>query len=179
MQPPLQNRTNVYLCGFMGAGKSTIGPLVASGLKRPFIDADDSILELSGKTITELFREGGETLFREWEKKAIAKITEGKNQVVSLGGGSLLLEENRELIFRSGYLIYLQACAETLAARISATGRPMLKDFKGDDLQAHMAKLLKSREPLYRLSTLQIPTSNLSPQEVSLKIINEVATWKR
>ena len=175
-QPP---PNNIYLIGFMGAGKSTIGPLVAKALGWKFIDTDTLMVELAGQSIPQLFAVEKEAGFRKWENKAVTRVVQEKSCVVALGGGALIDRGNRALVAKSGVLIYLKAEVATLAARIEGSDRPLMKGYQGDALLSHISAVLAEREPVYKIASLQIDTGGRSPEVCAVDILREVASWKK
>lgn len=123
------------LTGAMGSGKSTLGRMLAArhaadGFR--FIDLDQLVTEMTGCSIPEIFRKGGESAFRDAETEALMEAVtsyEGGTLILSLGGGTLLREQNREIVRATSHCIYLRATADTLAARLEGkqTGRPLLE----------------------------------------------------
>ena len=176
MQQPGPN--NIFLCGFMGVGKSTVAPLVAGALGWTFLDTDAWIEKQSGKKIAVLFSAEGESRFREWETQAITGIGRGKNQVVALGGGALNLKRNRDLILKNGLLVYLKAGIETILARVEPNERPLLKSLTGDALTKHISDLIKAREPQYATAAITVDTNGKMPADIANEIIEEVSRWK-
>ncbi len=133
---------NVVLIGFMGAGKSTIGKILAEKLEKRFIETDDLIEEKAEKSIPKIFEEEGENRFREYEKKVIKEITAIGDAVISCGGGVVLNSENIKRLKKKGVVVLLTASLEEILQRISEdTNRPLMST----DLRA----LLKERAPLY------------------------------
>jgi shikimate kinase len=141
------NDENVYLIGFMGAGKSTIGDLLAKSLKRPFSDTDVLIQERCGESITEIFRNRGEAYFRMLERDTLAEVAKIAGQVVAVGGGAMSHEGNRRAVKTSGTSIYLQWRFETLLARIrQAYERPLVTQFRSE---FSLRELYERRRPYY------------------------------
>ena len=121
----------IFLTGFSGSGKSTIGPLLANSLGYEFIDLDQRIEKHAGKTITRIFAESGEEHFRNLEHQTIEAVVEQNNLVISLGGGVLENDRAYDLIKESGTLVYLKSPSKTLARRLyNKTDRPLLKGKK-------------------------------------------------
>ncbi len=149
----------IFLLGFMGSGKSTVGPLLARALGRPFVDLDKVIEEETGKTIEAIFRDEGETRFREYESLFLKKVGSGE-VVVATGGGVVIREENWKVL-EKGVTVALVASPEELEKRLAGSvGRPLLE---GD---RDWRELLKDREPLYRRASLIVETTGLTPLEV-------------
>ncbi len=132
---------NLYLLGMRGSGKSSVGPVVAQRLDWPFVDLDRLIEQREGLSIAQIFATHGEPYFRDQEQAALNEVAAGNEQVVALGGGAILRQENRELIRRTGHGVWLQACSEELQARIQADSasdslRPRLTPLSlADELQ--------------------------------------------
>jgi shikimate kinase len=175
----LPNNGNLFLCGFMGSGKSTIGPIAARELGLPFIDTDRLVVILSGKTIPEIFESEGEDTFRRWEQKAVKQVCGVRGHVVALGGGTLTDPDNQRLVLTSGEMIYLKGTMPKLLGRIVASERPKLKNLKGEALTYYLSELLKAREPDYHMARMEIDTDEKSMVEVVREIIRGVSTWKR
>jgi shikimate kinase len=118
----------LLLIGMMGAGKSTVGALVARRLGWSFIDTDEEVEHSTGQAVSELFASGGEALFRSEESRTlVAALTESSAVVVSVGGGAVLDPSNRAILCRSGLVVWLRARLETLAERVGdGAGRPLL-----------------------------------------------------
>lgn len=179
MKLAIPNNGNIYLCGFMGSGKSTVGPILARELGLSFVDTDRWVSVLAGKKIPEIFDGGGEEAFRKLEHQSIEQIARLKAHVVALGGGSLVNPASRKIIRESGVMIYLKGSLTNLLGRIVATDRPMLKNLDGEELTEHLSTLLKAREPFYDEAQLVIDTDGKSTGEVVREMIQKVSLWKR
>jgi len=157
----------IYLAGFMGAGKSTIGPILANTLGWNYYDLDKEIEKAKGKKITEVFKLEGETSFREFESTLLRKLIEKDRLIISLGGGTMTNEENLELIKRTGKVFYLKASPEAIYKRLKfKRDRPSLfidGNFPSskEKLAEVIEKLLREREKFYLLSDYIIPTDNI------------------
>jgi shikimate kinase len=139
---------NIYLVGLMGAGKSTVGKLLARKLDRRFIDADALIEERCGVKIPVIFEMEGETGFRKREAQAIKEAVQEESIVLATGGGAVILPENRTLLSSRGTVIYLHAGPTELWYRTKGgEGRPLLQT--GDARQT-LENLYRVRDPLYR-----------------------------
>ena len=139
---------NIYLVGLMGAGKSTVGKLLARKLDRRFIDADHVIEERCGVKIPVIFEMEGEEGFRKREAQTISDITSENDIVLATGGGAVLLPENRKLLKERGIVIYLHANPIELWHRTKGgEGRPLLKT---GDPRKILENLYAIRDPLYR-----------------------------
>ena len=154
----------IFLTGFSGSGKSTIGPLLANSLGYEFIDLDQTIEKHAGKTISQIFAESGEDYFRSLEHQSLEGVVEQNNLVISLGGGILENDRSYELIKRSGTLVYLKSPSKTLAKRLyNNTDRPLLKGEKGrklsrEEIEEKISIILAKREPRYEGANLTVQT---------------------
>ncbi|MBU3586794.1 shikimate kinase [Polynucleobacter sp. 31A-FELB] len=139
---------NIFLIGLMGAGKSTVGKLLAKKLGRRFLDADHVIEDRCGVKIPVIFEMEGEDGFRKREAQAIKDITAEHDVILATGGGAVLLPENRQLLSERGTVIYLHANPMELWHRTKGgEGRPLLKN---GDAKKILENLYAIRDPLYR-----------------------------
>src|SRR3954453_8984108 len=111
---------HVVLVGLSGSGKSTVGPLLAQRLGRPFVDTDALIEAEAGKPIPSIFVELGEPAFREIERLAVTRATSGPPAVIATGGGAPVPAQNRALLWRDNLVVWLDARVETLVGRLGA-----------------------------------------------------------
>jgi 3-dehydroquinate synthase len=157
--------SHVFLIGFMGAGKSSTGPLLAERLKVPFTDLDREIEAREGADIASLFATRGESGFREAEHAALAALAEREPSVVALGGGAVVREDNRALMRELGTVVYLSVSAEEARARLEGViDRPLLAGRSAADVDA----LLASRVPLYHAAAhVTVDTDGRAPSQVS------------
>ena len=159
----------IVLTGFMGSGKTTVGPLVASHLGWRFVDADDVIEAEAGCTIAEIFSRHGEAAFRDLEHATIARLIGSDDLVLALGGGAIERTETRELLLNSTgtLLVHLEVLLATTLARCSGTEqtRPVFAD------QANLALRYERRLPLYRTAHVSIAVDALTPAEVAQSIV--------
>src|SRR5512139_580863 len=161
--------SGVVLVGFMGSGKSSVGRELARRLGTGFVDVDERIERASGKSIPDIFAAEGEPAFRAREKAAIREAVSVPGRVVATGGGAFLDEENRALLSAYAPVVYLEARAETLLARLAGdSGRPLLR---GEDRGRAVRDLLARREPGYRLADHTVPTDGLTVDEVADRIV--------
>lgn len=167
-----KNLKNIFLIGFMGAGKTSVGRVLARKLGLDFRDLDEVIKEEIGMAIPEIFSRFGEDFFRNEESKALWSVAQAKNQVVATGGGVVLKEGNWEAMKNDGITIYLRASDEVLWSRVkSSTSRPLLQV---ENPFERLQELLSKRVPLYERANLIVNTENLSPADVAEKIIREL-----
>lgn len=160
----------IALTGFMGSGKSTVGPKLAARLGWAFIDADDYLEAEAGCTIAELFARFGEAAFREREKAAIARLADDDNLVLALGGGAIETAANRDLLLASPdtLLVHLEVRLDTTLTRCNGTEntRPVLAD------STNLAKRYERRMPLYRTAHISIAVDALTPEEVVDEVLH-------
>src|SRR5438105_5004584 len=102
-------RMNLFLIGYRGSGKTTVAAALAERLGWPWIDADTELEQRAAKSIKQIFAEGGENAFRELESAIVAKLAAGERQIVALGGGAVLREENRRALAGRGKVVWLRA----------------------------------------------------------------------
>lgn len=157
---------NIALIGFMGSGKSTIGPLLSDLLGRRFVDLDSEAEELAGARVAEIFERHGEAQWRRLESTALASAALLDRIVLACGGGTILSPENRESLRKDFLTIYLQAGAETLFERARDTReRPLLNV---PDPQAAVVKLFGERRELYEsVAHIIISTDNRTAADVA------------
>jgi shikimate kinase len=162
----------IVLTGFMGSGKTTLGPLVAARLGWSFIDVDDVIVADAGVTIAELFARHGEAAFRERERATIARLAAGDSLVLALGGGAIEHESTRALLLAAPgtLLVHLEVELATTLKRCQGTEqtRPILAD------QANLAARYQRRLPLYRTAHVSILVDALTPDEAVDAILRSV-----
>ena len=151
----------VYLIGFMGSGKTTIGRELALNLRWSFVDLDKKVEEYAGKTISEIFSQNGEEYFREIETKSLIALKSQKNVIISTGGGAPCHDENMEFMLDNGLTIYLKLTPAELKKRLESRGeRPLIKDLDDENLKIFIEKRLTDREKWYDRSEITIGGSN-------------------
>ena len=140
---------NVILIGVMGSGKTSVGLKLSYRLRRPVIDTDKEIEREEKRSISDIFATDGELYFRDKETAYLRKLLkDGCNQIISVGGGLPLREENRTLLHELGKVFYLRASADTIYERLKHdTTRPLLQ---GDDPRNKISTLLSERDAYYR-----------------------------
>jgi shikimate kinase len=165
------NKTAVYLVGFMGCGKTTVGQLLAQRLAWRFVDLDEQIEQSKGRTIAEIFTQAGEAPFREIEHEALRRIVEessrGGGRVVALGGGTFVQPQNVELLNRAGAVtIWLDCSVEQLLLRCAlVTNRPLFRD------ETSFRELYARRLPFYQKATYSVASGEAEPNEVVNRIL--------
>lgn len=160
---------SIFLVGPMGAGKSTIGKLLAAELKLPFADSDKVLEDRTGADIPWIFDVEGEAGFRRRESEVLRDLCTGPAQVVATGGGIVLSPENRRLLRKHGLVVYLQASVDQLLERTSKnTNRPLLQVA---DPRARIAELVQERDPLYReVADIVCDTDHCTPKQAALMV---------
>jgi shikimate kinase len=159
-----KEHTLIFLTGFSGSGKSTIGPLLANSLGYEFVDLDQSIEQLAGKNITRIFAENGEEYFRGLELSTLMELVKRNNIVISLGGGVLENDQSYSLIQKSGTMVYLKSPSRTLARRLcNKTDRPLMRGEKGqklsrEEIEEKIKTILARREPRYKSADITVET---------------------
>ncbi|MCB4360240.1 shikimate kinase [Quatrionicoccus australiensis] len=144
----MNNRTNIYLVGLMGAGKTTVGRQLARRLGRVFYDSDHEIVERTGVPIPTIFEIEGEDGFRRREAQTIAELSINDNIVLATGGGVVLNPENRRRLHDTGWVVYLNVPPVMLFERTRHDrNRPLLRV---PDPLARLEELHALRDPLYR-----------------------------
>jgi shikimate kinase len=171
----LRRMNHLFLIGYRGCGKSSVGAIVAARLGRPFLDADVVLEADAGMCIRDIFAREGEGGFRDRETATLRKLAAGPLAVIATGGGVILRPENRELLRASGVVVWLAAPAELLWDRIStdpttAARRPNLAGGGPDEVRA----LLAVREPLYAATAHATVDASRSPEEVAGDILSAV-----
>jgi shikimate kinase len=141
----------IFLIGYMGSGKTTIGKLLAKKMGLQFIDVDVFIENRYRKTISAIFEERGEEGFRKIERQALSEIIEFENSVISTGGGLPCFFDNMELMNKAGITIYLKTSVEELLKRLGSgkQNRPLIKGKSPEELKIFIATNLNKREVCY------------------------------
>jgi shikimate kinase len=145
----------IYLIGYMGSGKTTIGPRLAHGLGFQFLDLDVYIEERYKLSIKDFFQKYGEEKFRKIENQSLIETFKLRNHVISTGGGTACFYNNLNLINQHGVSVYLKLTPEILAHRLknSRKPRPLVKDCEPSEFKIQIAEHLKLREPFYQQAT--------------------------
>jgi shikimate kinase len=168
---------NLLLIGYRGSGKSSIGRLLADRLKMPLVDTDELIVQRAGMDIAKIFSQHGEQKFRDLETQVLRESLQRDGQVLSLGGGAVVRDENRQAIqaHPKNRIFYLHCDAAILHERIAAdhktaAHRPALSPFAG--AIAEVEHLLAQRLPWYRqVMSHEIDVSHLTVQQAAERII--------
>jgi shikimate kinase len=170
--PQMQRVSRLILTGFMGAGKSTVGPILAEELGWKFVDLDNVIETSSQQTVAEIFRDFGEADFRQRERQAVLKLIGEEKIVLALGGGTIEDEATRSLLIRSpgNCVVFLHAELPELLARCTVEGktRPLLA--APESLEDRHNRRL----PLYRAAHITVTTTGLAPEEIATRVLAEL-----
>ena len=153
----------VYLIGFMGCGKTTVGKKLAASLKWKFVDLDKIIKEKTGVAIDKLFATKGEEYFREIEAVTLRELTFDSNCIVATGGGTPCFKENMDFMLNNGYTIYLKLTPPQLAARLetAASKRPLIQNIQKEELLDYIETKLAERSKWYEKSHLTVDGFNI------------------
>jgi len=155
----------VVLVGFMGCGKSSVGPLLAERLGYTFEDMDERIEARTGRTISALFAERGEEAFRDEEREEARIVASLQRRVIAAGGGAFARDDTRALLREGALVVWLRCDPEALFARIPADGsRPLAAN------HAIMRALLAEREPSYSQADATVDTTQATPAEVADRV---------
>ncbi len=161
-------RDNIILVGFMGAGKTVCGRLLARRLGRCFVETDDMIVAAEGRPIPEIFQRDGEERFRQLEAEAVELLRLKSGDVIATGGGLPCREGRMELLRELGTVVWLRGDLRQLTDRARAIGeRPMLASRGLDEVEA----LYRAREPYYQRAHFSVDTTNLGPDEVVARLL--------
>ena len=174
----MKDAANLYLVGMMGAGKTTVGRLLARRLKLRFLDSDHEIEARCGVKIPLVFEIEGEAGFRAREAQVIAELTALTGVVLATGGGAVLAQENRRLLAERGVVIYLRARPEDLYERVRQDrNRPLLATA---DPLGRLHELYAQRDPLYReVADLTVETGAQGVQSLARQLLRKLdARWK-
>ena len=161
-------RDNIVLVGFMGAGKSVCGRLLARRLGRCLVETDDMIVAREGRSIPEIFHDAGEERFRQLEAEALEALKLKSGEIIATGGGLPCQEGRMELLRELGTVVWLDGDVRELHARASHIGnRPMLD---GRSI-AEIEELYRVRQPYYRRAHIAIDTTGLGADQVAVRVL--------
>lgn len=162
-------RDNIILVGFMGAGKSVCGRMLARRLGRCFIETDDMIVASEGRSIPEIFREEGEPRFRQLEADTLESLKLKSGEVIATGGGLPCREGRMERLRELGTVVWLDGDVRELHERASRIGnRPMLDGRS----MAEVEELYRARQPYYRRAHITVDTTGIGADQVVARILS-------
>lgn len=163
---------NLYLVGMMGAGKTTIGRLLAKHLGYGFVDTDDVIVKAAGRSINELFTQEGEAGFRQLESDVLSQVCAYTKLTIATGGGIVLRRENWGYLHH-GLIVWLDVPLDLLYSRLAEdTTRPLLQDA---DPKGKLRSLLEQRTPLYSQADLRITVQEgETPEEIAKRVLEAI-----
>jgi shikimate kinase/3-dehydroquinate synthase len=163
---------SVVLVGFMAAGKSRIGRLLAARLQLPFVDTDQEIEQTYGCSIAELFRERGEAAFRDAEREMIARLIDAPPRVIAIGGGAFVDDRTRRTLNERARTVWLDTPFDLIAERVARSShRPLAANRPRGELRA----LWEQRLPSYAHAQVRIDTSDARPERIVTSIIEALA----
>jgi len=168
----------IYLIGYMGSGKTSIGKKLAKSFNLNFIDLDTYIEEITGKKISMIFEDEGEQYFRKLEQQHLQKVSQRENTIIATGGGTACTTTNMELMNSSGSTIYLEMEEKELYERLvtQKKKRPLIARLSDKDLMAYIEMSLELRRNYYAHAKYTIRSKNISRAiEKCEKIINETS----
>ncbi len=166
-------RENIFLIGFMGAGKSTIAKALCRELQMQLVEMDARIVEEQGMSINDIFAQYGEDHFRDIESQLILTLGEEGNTIVSCGGGVVVRPRNIEFMKKSGKVVFLSATPETIYERVkNSTDRPILNGHMNVE---YIAELMEKRRALYEAAAdIKIETDGKSRPEICKEIMERL-----
>jgi shikimate kinase len=173
-------KKHIFLTGFMGSGKSTIGKKLATQLQVKFIDTDDRIETAHDVEIKEIFKEKGESRFRQYEETVLADIIVSEDPaIISLGGGTLLSDTNQKKVLSSGFLIYIKSSPTEIWNRIKhSTRRPLLRkdgeEWSKEMYMDRIAQLMKEREEGYHMAHLILDRDGKELDEIVEELLKKI-----
>ncbi len=167
-------KRHIVLIGLPGAGKSTVGRMVADKLHAAFVDIDTILIRKEGKPISMIFAEKGEPVFREMERKEVEAALANEPGVIAPGGGWAAQPGALENAKSRGYLVYLKARAEVAAGRAEPSGTRAV--LMGDDPLARMRELYTARDPFYAKADATVLTEAKSAENVAAEIVKLAQT---
>jgi len=161
--------TRIFLIGFMGSGKSTLGAQLARRLDFQFVDMDQLIEDTAEMSVPEIFNEHGEEVFRKWEYDILLELCSREKLVISTGGGAPCHSQMMDLMNAHGTTIYLKLAPEALQNRLirSRTERPLIKGKSDSELLEFITELLEKRKKIYNQATHIVDGINLSAESLT------------
>ncbi|MCH7634679.1 MAG: shikimate kinase [Proteobacteria bacterium] len=165
----------IVLVGLMGAGKTSVGRLLAKRLDLEFIDADDEIEQAAQCSIEQIFESHGEAEFRDGERRVIARLLTGPTHVLATGGGAFMRKETRDAIRGRGISVWLRADLDLLLRRVSRRkNRPLLRN---ENPRQTLEKLIKERYPVYADADIVVDSGDRPPGTIVDNVIESIETF--
>ena len=165
----------IVLVGLMGAGKTTLGRRIAPELGLPFIDSDSEVEKAAGCTIGEIFKNSGEKIFRDVERRVMLRLLSQSPAVIGSGGGSFMDVDTRNLIREKGTSIWLRADLELLYRRARRrTHRPLLNN---DDPRKTLMRLMEERYAVYQKADLIFDVTEEPPDKIAIKLVESLINY--
>ena len=166
----------IFLIGYMGAGKTTVGRELAKELGLDFIDIDHYIQARYQKTIADIFEEIGESGFRDLENKILREVGDIENVVISCGGGTPCFHNNMDYMNSIGKTVYLKASPKLLTQRLNTCKdkRPLIRDKSEEELYVYVEESLKNREHHYAKAHIIFETEELVKKDDAPKFVHEL-----
>lgn len=159
---------NIILVGMMATGKSTVGAILAEELGYELIDLDAWIIDREGRSIADIFADGGEGAFRELESAALKEVLQIERRVISTGGGAVLAPGNAGMMLEHGYVVALTASEDRIIERVSGDeNRPLLAGNAAERVRS----IMEQRREAYRFAHCTVDTTELNVAEVSQYIL--------
>ncbi len=158
----------IFLLGFMGSGKSTLGKRLAKKMSWEFLDMDKVLEEQEGMTVTQIFQEKGEAYFREAETQFLQSLDPSMNRIVATGGGAPCHKNNMDLMNEKGVTVYLRMHESSLACRLEKARavRPLIENVEIDQLPEFIRQKLDEREPFYNQAHCIIKGESVKPDHI-------------
>ena len=165
----------IVLVGLMGAGKTSVGRLLAKRLDLEFIDADHEIVQAAQCSIEQIFESHGEAEFRDGERRVIARLLTGPTHVLATGGGAFMRKETRDAIRGRGISVWLRADLDLLLRRVSRRkNRPLLRN---ENPRQTLEKLIKERYPVYADADIVVDSGDRPPGTIVDNVIESIETF--
>ncbi len=163
---------SIFLCGFMGCGKTTVGKLLAKRLGREFIDMDKYIEEKENMTVSEIFEKSGEEYFREIEHQVCIELSQKEDLIVATGGGALTYKRNAEQVKKNASVLFISVPVSIISKRLeNDTTRPLLQR---EDKEQAIRELYNKRLPLYTAAATVIVDGSQNPNSVVNLIVSSI-----
>lgn len=173
-------KRNIYLVGFMGTGKSTVGRELARLMGRQFVDIDKMMERMFNQKVKQLYREFGTEKYREEEKRVTIDLAKTTNKIIAAGADTFLDEDVQNAFYQSGLIICLFTENDYLVERLKRTDhRPQLDNEDGEDLTDKINDLLVKRKKIFDKISIRLDTTNLSPPQAAMKIVDLLRTRQK